>query len=163
MAKAAIGLGSNLANPKQQVLKALEALGALPETTLLARSRLYGARPQGPQDQPDYVNACAIVETRLSPDALLAALQQLEMEMGKVKKRHWGERVIDLDLLLYDQQVVQTPNLTVPHPWLHQRDFVLIPLAEIAPDWQVPGKGSVQSLLATLLETFIERCLDENP
>jgi len=163
MVEAAIGIGSNLCHPEKQVSQAMCALNELPYTRVVACSRLYRSKPQGPLDQPHYVNACAVVETSLLPMQLLQALQQLEKRQGKVKKRHWGERIIDLDLLLYENVVMSTPVLTLPHPWLHRRDFVLVPLAEIAADWCVPGKGRVKQLLETLSdEIYIERCLDEN-
>lgn len=153
--EAAIGLGSNLDDPAMQVQRAFEALDALPDTRLLARSRLYRSRPQGPQDQPDFVNACTLIETALAPEALLDVLQEIERQQGRVRRRHWGERVIDLDLLLYGDQVIDTPRLTVPHPWLHRRDFVLVPLAEIAPDWSIPGVGTVGEALARLDEHYL--------
>ena len=137
--RAAIGLGSNLNAPSRQLKIALRHLSTLPDTRIVAVSSFYRSSPQGPKDQPDYVNACAVLETGLTPHALLEALQTIEHRMGRQKQRHWGERVIDLDLLLYGNEMIQSPQLTVPHPWLHERDFVLIPLAEIAPEWIVPG------------------------
>ena len=154
--EAAIGLGSNLDDPAAQVEQALAALDTLPHTRLVKRSRLYRSRPQGPQDQPDFVNACAVIETALGPEALLDALQAIERQMGRVRQRHWGERVIDLDLLLYGELTLATPRLTVPHPWMHRRDFVLVPLADIAPDWPVPGMGRVRDVLARLDEYYLE-------
>ncbi len=158
---AAIGLGSNLDNPAEQVRRALMALAEqVPQTRLLKASSLYSSKPQGPQDQPDFVNACALVETRLSAEALLAQLQRLEAQQGKLKRRHWGERVIDLDLLLYGEVVIDLPHLKVPHPWMTRRDFVLKPLAEIAPDMMIPGEGTVLAALQALDETFLcERIL----
>lgn len=153
--EAAIGLGSNLDDPARQVQQAFEALDALPDTRLRARSRLYRSRPQGPQDQPDFVNACALIETALAPEALLDALQEIERQQGRVRQRRWGERVIDLDLLLYGDRVIDTPRLMVPHPWLHRRDFVLVPLAEIAPGWTIPGVGTVREALARLDEYYL--------
>lgn len=153
--KVAIGLGSNLHQPERQVCQALQALDELPCSRLLKVSSLYFSRPQGPADQPDYVNACAVLETQLVPLELLDALQAIEQRMGKVKKRHWGERIIDLDILLYDDQVIQSERLIVPHPWMHQRDFVLLPLAEIVPEWRIPGVGYVEDALAQLPETFV--------
>lgn len=135
----AIGLGSNLYDPPRQLKTALQHLAVLPDTHPVAVSSFYRSSPQGPKDQPDYVNACAVLETGLTPHALLEAMQTIEHRMGRQKQRHWGERVIDLDLLLYGNEMIQSPQLTVPHPWLHRRDFVLVPLAEIAPEWIVPG------------------------
>jgi 2-amino-4-hydroxy-6-hydroxymethyldihydropteridine diphosphokinase len=153
--QAAIGLGSNLGDPVAQLQAALERLQAHNVIALLATSGLYRSAPQGDAEQPDYVNACALIETALDPHALLAALQAIERELGKVKRGHWQAREIDLDLLLYGHAVIQSDDLTVPHPWLHKRDFVLVPLAEIAPDWMVPGLGSVSDLLAQLPDHFI--------
>ena len=154
--RAAIGLGSNLDDPAAQVRRALDALGhQVPQTRLVKASSLYVSRPQGPQDQPDFVNACALVETQLSAASLLTQLQRIEAQQGKVKRRHWGERVIDLDLLLYGEAVIDLPHLKVPHPWMAQRDFVLRPLAEIAPEMPIPGVGTVLTALQALDETFL--------
>ncbi len=145
---AAIGLGSNLNDPAGQVRAALSALAALPESELVAASSLYRNPPMGPQDQPDYVNAVALLRTALEPLPLLAELQAIERRQGKRFLRHWGPRTIDLDLLLYGDRRIREPRLTVPHPGLHERAFVLYPLAEIAPDLMVPGKGRVKDLAA---------------
>ncbi len=154
--RAAIGLGSNLDDPATQVRRALRALAhELSDSCLLRASGLYVSRPQGPQDQPDYVNACALIETRLAPLELLDALQALERRQGKVKRRHWGERLIDLDLLLYGERVIDHARLKVPHPWMTRRDFVLRPLAEIAPTMCIPGAGTVAQALAALDETYV--------
>lgn len=153
---AAIGLGSNLSGPAEQVRKAVQALGTdVPKTRLIKASSLYVSKPQGPADQPDYVNACALVETRLSAEQLLQQLQRLETLQGKIKHRHWGERVIDLDLLLYGDAVIDLPHLQVPHPWMTRRDFVLKPLAEIAPHLTIPGAGTVIEALQALDETYL--------
>lgn len=129
-----IGLGSNLNDPQKQLKQALEAISRLNNVTLLACSSFYVSKPQGPSDQPDFLNAVCKISTQHDPFALLKALQTIEKAQGKKKIRHWGERCIDLDILLYNQNSVQTPNLTIPHPQMLKRDFVLIPLAEIAPD-----------------------------
>ncbi|MDR9497865.1 MAG: 2-amino-4-hydroxy-6-hydroxymethyldihydropteridine diphosphokinase [Hydrogenovibrio sp.] len=151
-----VGLGSNLHQPAHQVRQALTALGQLEQTRLNASSQLYASRPQGPQDQPDFVNAVACLSTRLSPEALLSALQNLERQQGKVKNRHWGERVIDLDLLLYSDWLIDTKALTVPHPQIQQRDFVLVPLLELAPELRCPRTGEpYQQALAKLPEHFL--------
>ncbi|WP_127470413.1 2-amino-4-hydroxy-6-hydroxymethyldihydropteridine diphosphokinase [Thiomicrorhabdus aquaedulcis] len=133
MAQVYIGLGSNLANPSLQLRSALKAMANLPNTCLLSTSSFYGSAPQGPQDQPDFINAVCLLDTPLLPNELLKALQAIEQTQGRTKKRHWGERLIDLDILLYDDQVINAIDLTVPHPQLLLRDFVLQPLAEIAP------------------------------
>lgn len=151
-----IGIGSNLENPKQQVLIAIERLKKLPETHWQGMSQLYGSRPQGPQDQPDFVNAVAWVRTRLSPLALLDALQDIERTQGKVKKRHWGERLIDLDVLLYGETVIDEPRLQVPHPFMTERDFVLLPLLDLKPDGCMPDGRSFQELADRVSDVFVQ-------
>lgn len=147
---AAVGLGSNLNDPAAQVAGALEALARLPGSRLLARSSLYRNPPMGPQDQPDYVNAAALLETALGPMEFLAQLQSIEAARGRTRgDLRWGPRTLDLDLLLWGEQILDLPGLTVPHPGLHERPFVLYPLAEIEPDLQVPGRGALAELLAT--------------
>lgn len=144
-----IGLGSNLGDPPSRIRGALADLAGLPQTRLLQTSSLYRSLPLGPPDQPDYVNAVAALDTALAPEALLDALQALEAQHGRARDgQRWGPRTLDLDLLLYGDRQLTTPRLTMPHPGLPQRAFVLYPLAEIAPDLQVPGLGSVQALLA---------------
>ncbi|MGE6608407.1 2-amino-4-hydroxy-6-hydroxymethyldihydropteridine diphosphokinase [Halomonas sp. NPDC076908] len=128
-----IGLGSNLASPLEQVRQALVELAMLPLSRLVATSSLYVSRPVGPQDQPDFINAVAALETRLSPLALLDQLQALEQQHRRQRQRHWGPRTLDLDLLLYGNSQISTPRLNVPHPQMTARAFVLAPLAEIAP------------------------------
>jgi len=144
-----IGLGSNLENPQQQVRRALDELIAIPETILHAASSLYRSRAIGPEGQPDYINAVARIETLLYPLGLLDALQAIEHAHGRVRKEHWGARTLDLDLLLYGDQQIRHERLTVPHPEMHRRAFVLAPLNEIAPELTVPGRGSVSSLSET--------------
>ncbi len=145
-----IGLGSNLRQPQRQVLGALEALSELPRTQLQRQSPLYHSPPLGVPGQPDYVNAAALLETALQPLELLDQLQCIEHEMGRRRDgERWGPRVIDLDLLLYGEQRMDHPRLQLPHPELHKRAFVLIPLADIAPTGlEIPGQGSLQALLA---------------
>jgi 2-amino-4-hydroxy-6-hydroxymethyldihydropteridine diphosphokinase len=139
MIRCFIGLGSNLEQPQEQVLQACKALGELPDSQLLAVSSLYSSKPVGPQDQPDFINAVAIIETRLTPEALLDQLQQQEHHQGRVRRRHWGERTIDLDILLYGDQILNTERLIIPHAELHQRSFVVIPMLELAPELVLPG------------------------
>ncbi|GGC94381.1 2-amino-4-hydroxy-6-hydroxymethyldihydropteridine diphosphokinase [Vreelandella lutescens] len=127
-----IGLGSNLEHPEAQVRQALSELAALPLCQLVACSSLYATPPVGPQDQPDFINAVACLDTRLSPLALLDQLQALEQHHRRRRLRHWGPRTLDLDLLLYGERVIQQPRLTVPHPHMHARAFVIVPLAEVA-------------------------------
>jgi len=150
-----LGLGGNLSNPVEQLKVALKSINSLPNTELLKTSSFYASKPQGPQDQPDFVNTVCQISTSLEPGALLAALQRIELEQGKVKKRHWGERLIDLDILLYDQLQMATQQLTLPHAHMHQRDFVLVPLAEIAPELEIPDQGSVVQLIEQLDESFL--------
>lgn len=152
-----IGLGSNLGDPAGRIRGALADLASLPRTHVLQASSFYRSPPLGPSDQPDYVNAVAALDTGLAPAALLDALQALEAKHGRVRDgRRWGPRTLDLDLLLYGDTQLATPRLTVPHPGLPQRAFVLYPLAEIAPDLQVPGLGSVQALLAHCPQAGLE-------
>lgn len=153
--QAFIGIGSNLNQPVEQVFTAFESLKHLPESEWMTASSLYASKPQGPQDQPDFVNAVVQIRTRLSPLALLDELQSLEQSQGKVKKRHWGERLIDLDVLLYDDEVIEHERLLVPHPYLTQRDFVLLPLQEIAPDLVLPDGKKIPGLVDSLSETFV--------
>lgn len=145
-----IGLGANLNNPVAQIERALAAVAALPDTTLLHRSGLYGSRPMGPADQPDYVNAVAQLVTRLTPDQLLTALLAIERRQGRERSpaQRNGPRTLDLDLLMHGDAVRTDPALVLPHPGAHERDFVLVPLAEIAPDLIIPGRGAVRDLLA---------------
>ncbi|MEA3302718.1 MAG: 2-amino-4-hydroxy-6-hydroxymethyldihydropteridine diphosphokinase [Pseudomonadota bacterium] len=141
MASAYIGLGSNLDNPRQQLKNALAELQLLEQATLLTASSLYCSPPMGPADQPDYINAVAQIETMLQPLQLLEALQRIEQAHHRIRKRRWGERTLDLDLLLYDDLELLTPRLQIPHPGITQRAFVLLPLLEIAPQAVIPGKG----------------------
>jgi 2-amino-4-hydroxy-6-hydroxymethyldihydropteridine diphosphokinase len=143
-----IGLGSNLEQPQQQILTAIHDIKAIAGVELVAQSSLYHSPPMGPQDQPDYINAVVAVDTELAPLALLDALQHIEQSHGRVRKRHWGERTLDLDILLVDDKVISEPRLTVPHPGIAERAFVVYPLAEIAPDLLIPGKGKLSDIQA---------------
>jgi 2-amino-4-hydroxy-6-hydroxymethyldihydropteridine diphosphokinase len=143
-----IGLGSNLENPLEQLQSALKAMAALSGVRLRGVSSFYRNPPMGPQDQPDYVNAVAELEVDLPAEVLMERLQQIENEHGRVRKgERWGPRTLDLDILLYGEEFIETTRLTVPHPGLAKRAFVLQPLHEIAPDLVVPGLGSVAHLL----------------
>ncbi len=148
MVTAWIALGSNLDDPRHQVERGFEALAALPHTTLRARSRLFRTRPWGIADQPDFINAAARLETSLSARELLDALLEIEARSGRVRGVRNGPRTLDLDLLVYGDARLHEPGLEVPHPGLHQRAFVLLPLADIAPGLEVPGRGRVRDLLA---------------
>ena len=144
-----VAIGSNLGDPESRVREALGRLGELPSTWRIAQSRLWASPPMGPQDQPDFVNAVAGLLTRLPPAELLAGLRAIEASMGKTPPAvRWGPRRVDLDLLAYADEVVDEPGLRLPHPGLHQRDFVLYPLAEIAPQLWIPGKGRISTLVA---------------
>jgi 2-amino-4-hydroxy-6-hydroxymethyldihydropteridine diphosphokinase len=143
-----IGLGSNLGDPAVQVRQALQRLGTLPQTRLVVISRLFGSRPLGPSVQPDFVNAAAGVLTRLSALTLLRELQDLERQAGRpAAHEHWGPRIIDLDLLVFGREQSDGAELVLPHPGVVERNFVLYPLADIAPDLEVPGRGRVRELL----------------
>ena len=152
-----IGIGSNLDNPLLQVQTALRELAEIPKTALTRSSSLYRTPPMGPPDQPDYINAVAELTTTLSPTELLDALQALEARHGRVRTIHWGPRTLDLDLLLYGNETVHTARLTVPHPGIAQRAFVVLPLAEIAPALEIQGLGALSMLRAALQATPIER------
>ena len=152
-----VGLGSNLDEPRRQIERALHTLAALEHTRLLAVSSLYRSAPLGPQDQPFFLNAVAELETLLPPDALLDHLQSIETAQGRVRTRRWGPRTLDLDLLLYGMERISTPRLLVPHPGLPERPFVLYPLAELAPELEVPGLGTVNALAIRAGDDGIER------
>ncbi len=141
-----VGLGSNLGLPRERVLEAFERLQGLGLTRLELRSRLYQSAPLGPQDQPQYVNAAAGLLTRLTPRALLDGLLDIERAMGRVRRERWGPRIVDLDLLWMPPDLVAEPELTLPHPGLPDRNFVLYPLADIAPTLLIPGVGRVADL-----------------
>jgi 2-amino-4-hydroxy-6-hydroxymethyldihydropteridine diphosphokinase len=156
MTAAWIGLGSNLDDPRRQVLDAIDEVDGLAETRLVRRSALYMSQPMGPQDQPDFINAVAVVETSLEPLDLLAALQGIELKHARRRERHWGPRTLDLDLLLYGDSVIDHPDLEVPHPGIAERSFVLLPLAEVSPGIGIPGIGTVEALLAALGNPSLE-------
>lgn len=145
-----IGLGSNLATPKTQITTARQAIVALAGVAEYAFSSLYSSPPLGSQSQPDYINAVIAIETRLSAKKLLHKLQQIELDHGRVRKNErWGARTLDLDILLYGQQIINQTNLIVPHYALTERAFVLYPLYEIAPVLKVPCHGYITELIAT--------------
>ncbi|MDX1805369.1 MAG: 2-amino-4-hydroxy-6-hydroxymethyldihydropteridine diphosphokinase [Alcanivorax sp.] len=154
--KALIGLGSNLEQPTDRLTQALQALQHLPGITLDRHSRLYRSAPVGPQDQPDFINAVAQLNTTLSPLTLLLTLQAVELAAGRVRRRHWGERTLDLDILLIDDRIIDLPALQVPHPHLTGRAFVLVPLLEIAPGACLPDGTPLSSRLAGVEDQVIE-------
>lgn len=146
-AEALVGLGSNLDGPAHQIDTALDMLDAIDETRVLATSSLYRSAPLGGIEQPDYVNAAALVMTGLDARTLLEQLQAIERSRGRERgEAHWGPRVLDLDLLAYGGLSIDEPGLAVPHPGIASRNFVLLPLREIAPDFEIPGLGRVRDL-----------------
>ena len=146
-----VGLGSNLQDPPRQLRKALAALATVPSTRLVCQSALYGSRPMGPVAQPDFCNAAAGLLTQLDADSLLGALRALEGSLGREPARErWGPRVIDLDLLAYGGERRSGAALTLPHPGIAERSFVLRPLCDFAPNLVVPGVGRVADLAARL-------------
>jgi len=152
-----IALGANLADPVAQITAALAALQNLPQSRLLHASSLYRTVPVGIHGQPDFINAVAAVETALSPQALLAALFAVEAQFGRRRDFHHAPRTLDLDLLLYDDAILDTPALTLPHPRMHLRAFVLAPLLEIAPDCRIPGRGLAAAWLPAVSMQRIKR------
>jgi 2-amino-4-hydroxy-6-hydroxymethyldihydropteridine diphosphokinase len=143
-----VGLGSNLEDPVAQVLEAVEELEMIPDSILVSRSSLYRGKPMGPADQPDYVNAVVAMDTLLSAENFLQELIRIEDLQGRARDgEKWGPRIIDLDLLMYGKQKINTPDLIVPHPGMHERDFVIIPLSELAGDVNVPGQGRLTALI----------------
>ncbi len=154
---AVIALGSNLNQPQQQVQAALRALGRLPESRLAQHSSLYLTAPVGYLEQPDFVNAVALLHTDLSALALLRQLQALENQFGRVRSFANAPRVLDLDLIDFDRQCIDSPELTLPHPRAHERGFVMQPLAEIAPDYPVGTWGSAAQLAARLSMAGVRR------
>lgn len=155
MTRAYIGLGANLGDAAGQVEAALAALAAEPGCRLVARSALYRSAPVDAAG-PDYINAVAALDTTLGPSALLARLQAIEQRFGRERPYANAPRTLDLDLLLHGQSLLDSPALTLPHPRLHCRAFVLLPLAEVAPDLQIPGLGPVGGLLASVAGQAIE-------
>ena len=155
--KAFVGLGANLGKPEAQVRRAIAALDAIRETRLVRASALYRSSPVGVGEQPDFVNAVAAIETGLSARALLDELLAIEARFGRRRDFPGAPRTLDLDLLLYGDQVIAEPELVVPHPRMHERAFVLAPLAEIASGAIVPGKGPVASLLASCANQEVEK------
>jgi 2-amino-4-hydroxy-6-hydroxymethyldihydropteridine diphosphokinase len=148
--RAVIALGSNIEDPERQVRTAFEELAALPGTRLVAKSRLYRTEPVGYREQPMFVNACALAETTLAPRALLEQLLELERRHGRVREIRNGPRTLDLDIVVYGDQRIDEPGLTIPHPRAHERRFVLEPLVDVWPEAAVAGKGSAKDLLARL-------------
>lgn len=151
---AVIGLGGNLGDAAATVRSAFDALEALPQSRLVRVSQLYRTPAWGVTEQPDFINAAVLLETTLAPRVLLEQLLRLEREAGRARladgSDRWGPRTLDLDLLLYGEQVIDLPGLHVPHPRLAQRSFALVPLLEVAPDAIIPGIGPAADALAAL-------------
>jgi 2-amino-4-hydroxy-6-hydroxymethyldihydropteridine diphosphokinase len=152
-----VALGANLGDPIATLRAALGALANLPESRVALSSSLYRTAPVGELDQPEFINAVAALETTLAPEALLDALLDIETRFGRLRAEKNGPRTLDLDLLLYDNQQFDLPRLTLPHPRLHLRAFVLHPLAEIAPDLVIPGRGTIASWLPAVANQGISR------
>lgn len=148
MTRVYIGIGSNLSNPLTQVKQAVEHLKSIQGTELVCCSSLYGSKPMGPQDQPDYVNAVAELNTTLTPLALLDTLQAIELDSGREREKdnRWGARVLDLDILLFGDQEIDSPRLIIPHYGMKVREFVILPLQEIAPNLALPCGTTVKNI-----------------
>jgi len=146
-----LGIGSNLAEPAQQIRQAVKKLADIKQSQLVAISSLYFSRPMGPQDQPDYMNAVAALQTNLSAIDLLEQLQAIENKAGRIRKdNRWGARILDLDILLFNEETIATERLTVPHYGLQDREFVLIPLAEITDNLLLPNGKSIKALASNI-------------
>lgn len=155
--QAFIALGSNLENPISQIQQAFDELKQLPGTHLISHSSLYKSAPVGRLDQPDFINAVALIETHLDPHDLLNALLAIELRHGRVRESLNAPRTLDLDILMYDNLECRDEALTLPHPRMWQRAFVLRPLMEIAPDSHIPGRGHIAPLLAVCDEQKLEQ------
>jgi 2-amino-4-hydroxy-6-hydroxymethyldihydropteridine diphosphokinase len=157
MAVAFVALGANLADPITQVLAAVESISRVPQSVLRRVSSLYRTAPVGVNGQPDFINAVAEIDTKLDPQALLAALFAIESQFGRRRDYPNAPRTLDLDLLIYDADRIDTPELRLPHPRMHLRAFVLAPLVEIAPDCRIPGRGTAAAWLASVSMQRIEK------
>ncbi|MFI2813135.1 MULTISPECIES: 2-amino-4-hydroxy-6-hydroxymethyldihydropteridine diphosphokinase [Microbulbifer] len=157
MQRCYVGLGSNLSQPQRQLQDALAAMGSTPGIRLLRCSSFYRSAPVGPGDQPDYINAVAELETALAPHELLDRLQQIESDQGRERDVRWGARTLDLDILLFGQDTLDTPRLQVPHPRMGERNFVLLPLAELAPALVLPTGESLAALLRQCPSNRLEK------
>ena len=151
MTLAYIALGSNLASPLEQVNAAVQALGEMPQSRIIAVSSFYRTPPLGPQDQPDYLNAAVVLDTALDAETLLDNTQRIELQQGRVRKaERWGPRTLDLDLMLFGNEIINTERLTVPHYDMKNRGFMLWPLFEVAPDLTFPDGTSLNAVLQSL-------------
>ena len=156
-ARAYVALGSNLGDPLATVRSAFDALRGLPETVLVAASSLYRSAPVGLKNQPDFINAVAALDTQLSADDLLDELFAIEARFGRQRAFHHAPRTLDLDLLLYGSETRSAARLTLPHPRMHERAFVLLPLVEIAPEAVIPGHGPAAALLVGVRDQVLAR------
>jgi 2-amino-4-hydroxy-6-hydroxymethyldihydropteridine diphosphokinase len=154
--KAYIGLGANLGDARDNVTRAIALLSQLPKTTLNGQSSLFRTAPID-ADGDDYINAVACIETGLAPQPLLEALQAIELQFGRERPYHHAPRPLDLDILLYGQQIIDTPTLTVPHPGLPQRAFALIPLLQLDPLIVIPGKGAAHNFVPAVADQVIQK------
>ena len=158
----AIALGSNLGDSRAILEAAISILAATPGITLLAKSSWYQTLAVGPP-QPDYINGCALVQVTFSPQVLLETLLAIEAQKGRIRTERWGARSLDLDLLLYDDLILDTPTLTIPHPRMRERAFVLVPLAEIAPNWIDPVTGKAIAELVKAVDcTGVRKLVIDN-
>ncbi len=153
MSIAYLSLGSNIDHPIKQIKSAITEISTHPDITLLAQSSLYQTPPVGPK-QPDFINAALKIETTLSAMALLQAMQAIEQQHHRQRTIHWGPRTLDIDLLIFDHQSINQENLTIPHPFLAERAFVLVPLLEIEPQLTTPQHGPLQQSLQLLTDRF---------
>lgn len=160
MTRVFVGIGSNLDKPVEQVKQALSALENAAKINRGKTSSLYSSAPMGPQDQPDYINAVVELETDLTAHDLLDELQAIENQQGRVRNRHWGERTLDLDILLYGNKKIMDDRLQIPHPGIADRAFVLYPLFEIAPELEIADLGVVKDLLSSCEKGSLQ-CLEE--
>lgn len=153
-----IGLGSNLDEPLSQLKKAIEYLKNIENLTVVNVSDFYSSSPMGPQDQPDYINAVAELSTTLTAEQLLNELQRIEQKQGRVRKQHWGARTLDLDILLFGNEVINTERLIVPHSGISERNFVLYPLRDLVnSSFKIPKAGNISELLAACPKEGIKR------
>jgi 2-amino-4-hydroxy-6-hydroxymethyldihydropteridine diphosphokinase len=161
-AQCAIALGSNLGNSLSILENSLHSIVQTPGITLQAKSSWYRTPPVGPP-QPDYLNGCAILQVRQSPEELLVFFQVIELQFGRVRREKWGPRTLDIDLLIYDDLILDTPLLQIPHPRMRERAFVLVPLAEISPQLIEPVSGITVSMLLNKLDPVEVKFIQNSP
>lgn len=156
--RAFVGLGGNVGDVANTLMEAIWAIEALPQTSVRSQSDLYRSPPWGRTDQDPFINAVVELQTRLAPMVLLDSLIEIEEKFGRVRSagERWGPRTLDLDLLLFGEQIIESPGLCIPHPRMHERGFVLVPLAQIAPNLDVPGRGRVADLLTAIDASAVE-------